>query len=95
MEVPAYSRSPRACWGAMRPGAIRRTDRLERRERGERLVSGVVSDEPAGSIEWATQSGRRHLIAEVSSLLDENERLREEVARLRRQLRDQGLEPEV
>jgi len=71
-------------------------DRLDRRERSERLVSSFVADQtPPGSVEWATHHGRRHhLIAELTGLLDENERLREEVATLRRKLRDHGLDPE-
>jgi prophage maintenance system killer protein len=69
-------------------------DLLGYRDRGEALVRRFLTEgtEHSGK-PWAAAAQRRHVMAELASLRDENERLHDEVARLRRILRRHDLDP--
>jgi Clp amino terminal domain, pathogenicity island component len=73
-------------------------DLLGYRDRGEALVRRFLTEggEHSGNQPWAT-AGRQHhnLLAELVGLLDENERLHDEVARLRQTLRRHDLDPDA
>ncbi|MFD7159956.1 Clp protease N-terminal domain-containing protein [Kribbella sp. NPDC059898] len=65
--------------------------RMNWRRRSESVVAEVAAEQ-AGA--WQTYGRRHHLIAELNSVLDENERLHEQVARLRDLLRRHGVDPD-
>jgi ATP-dependent Clp protease ATP-binding subunit ClpA len=65
-------------------------ERLSRRQRSEAVVAEEVTDGPT----WTTYGRRHHLIHELNAVLDENERLHEQVARLRDLLRRHGIDPD-
>jgi prophage maintenance system killer protein len=64
---------------------------IDRRQRAESVVADVLDDTAAN---WATFGRRHHLIAELNAVLDENERLHEQVARLRDLLRKHDIDPD-
>jgi prophage maintenance system killer protein len=68
-------------------------DRIDRRQRGESAVSDFLTEEAAP--DWTTYGRRHHLIAELSAVLDENERLHEQVAELRALLRRHNIDPDA
>ena len=72
-------------------------DLLGHRDRGEALVRGFLTEgaEHSGNLPWAAAGRRHHLMAELASLFDENERLNGEVARLRQTLRRHDLDPDA
>ncbi|MET7282822.1 Clp protease N-terminal domain-containing protein [Kribbella sp. NPDC005582] len=65
--------------------------RLDRRQRSRTAVEAMVAGDP----DWTTYGRRHHLIAELHAVLDENERLHEQVARLRDLLRKNDIDPEA
>src|SRR4051794_1238543 len=65
--------------------------RMNWRQRSESAVTSLLADD-AGS--WATFGRRHHLIGELNAVLDENERLHEQVAHLRDLLRRHGIDPD-
>lgn len=67
-------------------------ERMNYRERSESLVAGMLT-ESAGA-DWTTYGRRHHLIHELNALLDENERLHEQVAKLRDLLRRHDIDPD-
>ncbi|MFF0268387.1 Clp protease N-terminal domain-containing protein [Kribbella sp. NPDC004536] len=66
--------------------------RMNWRRRSADLVTGMLADDAAET--WPTYGRRHHLIAELNSVLDENERLHEQVAKLRDLLRRHGVDPD-
>ncbi|MEU4194096.1 Clp protease N-terminal domain-containing protein [Kribbella sp. NPDC026611] len=64
---------------------------INRRQRAETVLDNLVADESAN---WATFGRRHHLIAELNAVLDENERLHEQVAHLRDLLRKHDIDPD-
>jgi hypothetical protein len=62
------------------------------RERSEALVAGMLTEDTGPS--WTTYGRRHHLIHELNAVLDENERLHEQVARLRDLLRRNDIDPD-
>ncbi|WP_427893654.1 Clp protease N-terminal domain-containing protein [Kribbella sp. GL6] len=66
--------------------------RMNWRRRSEDLVTSMLADDAAQT--WSTYGRRHHLIAELNSVLDENERLHEQVAKLRDLLRRHGVDPD-
>jgi prophage maintenance system killer protein len=64
--------------------------RIDRRQRSQEAVAAMV----AGDAGWTSYGRRHHLIAELNAVLDENERLHEQVARLRDLLRKHDIDPE-
>lgn len=56
---------------------------IERRKRGEAVVQNFLSDDTRSSAQWTPQARRLHLLAELKAVLEENEELHQEVARLR------------
>jgi len=60
------------------------------RERSESLVTGMLAE----GTSWTTYGRRHHLIHELNALLDENERLHEQVAKLRDLLRRHDIDPD-
>ncbi|NIK59944.1 Clp protease N-terminal domain-containing protein [Kribbella shirazensis] len=66
--------------------------RMDWRRRSESVVAEVVAEEQSAS--WTTYGRRHHLIAELNAVLDENERLHEQVASLRELLRRHGINPD-
>jgi hypothetical protein len=70
---------------------------LDRRQRAESAVAGFLAEgsEHSGTFSWATPGRRLHLLGELKSLLDENERLHQEVARLRDKLRQNNVDPDA
>jgi prophage maintenance system killer protein len=72
-------------------------DLLGYRDRGEALVRRFLTEgaEHSGNLPWAAAGRRHHLMAELASLIDENERLHDEVARLRQTLRRHDLDPDA
>jgi ATP-dependent Clp protease ATP-binding subunit ClpA len=68
-------------------------DRIDRRQRGESAVWDFVTDEAASA--WTTYGRRHHLIAELNAVLEENERLHEQVADLRALLRRHNIDPDA
>ncbi|MGY4766531.1 Clp protease N-terminal domain-containing protein [Kribbella sp. CWNU-51] len=75
------------------PDAIRRKveDRIDRRRRSESAVAGMLADDASG---WTTFGRRHHLLGELNHVLDENERLHEQVAHLRNLLREHDIDPD-
>ncbi|MGZ0146157.1 Clp protease N-terminal domain-containing protein [Kribbella sp. WER1] len=73
--------------------AVRRKleQRMNWRQRSEAVVAEVAEEQTA---EWTTYGRRHHLTAELNAVLDENERLHEQVARLRDLLRRHGINPD-
>ena len=69
-------------------------EKLDRRKRGEAVVHGFLSDEPKGSTPWTPQTRKLHLVAELNRILQENDDLHEEVARLRALLEQNDLNPD-
>jgi ATP-dependent Clp protease ATP-binding subunit ClpA len=70
--------------------------RMDWRARSESVVAeavaeAAVEEQPA---DWTTYGRRHHLLAELNAVLDENERLHEQVAALRELLRRHGIDPE-
>ncbi|MFK4085597.1 Clp protease N-terminal domain-containing protein [Kribbella sp. NPDC020789] len=65
--------------------------RIDRRQRSQAAVEAMVAGDP----DWTTYGRRHHLIAELNAVLDENERLHEQVARLRDLLRKHDLDPDT
>jgi hypothetical protein len=59
----------------------------------ESAVADFITDEAAST--WTTFGRRHHLIAELNALLDENERLHEQVAHLRDLLRRHDIDPDI
>ncbi|GAA1607348.1 hypothetical protein GCM10009804_74120 [Kribbella hippodromi] len=71
----------------------RKLDRhLTWRERSEAAVAGALTEDATTA--WTTYGRRHHLIAELNAVLDENERLHEQVANLRDLLRRHGINPD-
>jgi prophage maintenance system killer protein len=70
---------------------------LGHRDRAEAAVRGFLTEgaEHSGNLPWAAAGRRHHLMAELASLLDENDRLHDEVARLRQTLRRHDLDPDA
>jgi hypothetical protein len=66
--------------------------RIEHRQRAESAVSDFLTEEAAP--DWTTFGRRHHLLAELSAVLDENERLHEQVAELRDLLRRHNIDPD-
>jgi hypothetical protein len=66
--------------------------RIEYRQRAEAAVSDYLTDEAAAT--WPTFGRRHHLIAELNAVLEENERLHEQVAELRALLRRHDIDPD-
>ncbi|MEV5967469.1 Clp protease N-terminal domain-containing protein [Kribbella sp. NPDC051952] len=64
---------------------------LDRRKRSESAVAGMLDEDSAT---WMTFGRRHHLLAELNSLLNENERLHEQVAHLRDLLRQHDIDPD-
>lgn len=62
------------------------------RERSETLVTDMLTENTGQS--WTTYGRRHHLIHELNAVLDENERLHEQVANLRELLRRHGIDPD-
>jgi hypothetical protein len=67
-------------------------ERMNYRERSEALVAGMLTEDTAPS--WTTYGRRHHLIHELNAVLDENERLHEQVANLRDLLRRHNIDPD-
>ncbi|RZU24446.1 ClpA/ClpB-like protein [Kribbella rubisoli] len=65
-------------------------ERMTWRERSESLVTGMLAE----GASWTTYGRRHHLIHELTALLDENERLHEQVANLRDLLRRHEIDPD-
>jgi ATP-dependent Clp protease ATP-binding subunit ClpA len=77
--------------------AVRRKleQRMDRRRRSEAIVAETVTRlSSEESAEWSTYGRRHHLLAELNALLDENERLHEQVAALRNLLRRHDIDPD-
>ncbi|HET6988680.1 MAG TPA: Clp protease N-terminal domain-containing protein [Kribbella sp.] len=76
------------------PDQVRRKvqDWIERRQRVESAVTGMLADDSAT---WTTYGRRHHLLAELNAVLEENERLHEQVARLRGLLRHHDIDPDA
>jgi ATP-dependent Clp protease ATP-binding subunit ClpA len=70
-------------------------DLLGYRDRGEALVRRFLTEgaEHSGK-PWAAAAQRRHVIAELANLREENGLLHDEVARLRQILRRHDLDPD-
>ncbi|TCC30596.1 Clp protease N-terminal domain-containing protein [Kribbella sindirgiensis] len=66
--------------------------RLNWRRRSEDLVTGMLAEDPANT--WTTYGRRHHLLAELNAVLEENERLHEQVAKLRDLLRRHDIDPD-
>lgn len=64
---------------------------IDRRQRTEAVVTDMLTEDPST---WTTYGRRHHLIAELNAVLDENERLHEQVARLRDLLRKHDIDPD-
>jgi hypothetical protein len=62
------------------------------RRRSEDLVAGMLAEDPANT--WTTYGRRHHLLAELNAVLEENERLHEQVAALRDLLRRHNINPD-
>jgi hypothetical protein len=75
------------------PDQIRRKvqDWIDRRQRVESAVTGMLADD---SPSWTTYGRRHHLLAELNAVLEENERLHEQVAHLRNLLRKHNVDPD-
>ena len=75
------------------PDQVRRKvqDWIDRRERVETAVTGMLADDSAT---WTTYGRRHHLLGELNAVLDENERLHEQVAHLRDLLRKHDIDPD-
>ncbi|MFI5692261.1 Clp protease N-terminal domain-containing protein [Kribbella sp. NPDC051586] len=67
-------------------------ERMNWRERSEALVAGMLTEDAGPS--WPTYGRRHHLIHELNAVLDENERLHEQVANLRDLLRRHNIDPD-
>jgi prophage maintenance system killer protein len=67
-------------------------DWMDHRQRVESAVAGFLTDEAASA--WTTFGRRHHLLAELTAVLDENERLHEQVAHLRELLRRHHIDPD-
>ncbi|TKK80049.1 hypothetical protein FDA38_17020 [Kribbella jiaozuonensis] len=67
-------------------------ERMNWRERSESLVAGMLTE--SATANWTTYGRRHHLIHELNALLDENERLHEQVAKLRDLLRQHDIDPD-
>jgi hypothetical protein len=68
--------------------------RMNWRRRSEAVVTEAVTEAVSKeSTDWKTYGRRHHLIAELNAVLDENERLHEQVAHLRDLLREHGIDP--
>ena len=65
--------------------------RMDWRRRSESVVAEAVAEE---ATTWTTYGRRHHLLAELNAVLDENERLHEQVAKLRDLLRRHGIDPD-
>jgi uncharacterized protein YciU (UPF0263 family) len=76
------------------PDAVRRKleDRIDRRRRSESAVAGMLADDTSG---WTTFGRRHHLLGELNAVLNENERLHEQVAHLRDLLRKYDIDPDT
>ncbi|MET9311660.1 Clp protease N-terminal domain-containing protein [Kribbella sp. NPDC003505] len=66
--------------------------RMNWRQRSESLVAGMLAEDPGNT--WTTYGRRHHLLAELNAVLDENERLHEQVAALRELLRRHHIDPD-
>ncbi|MET9272226.1 Clp protease N-terminal domain-containing protein [Kribbella sp. NPDC003557] len=66
--------------------------RMNWRQRSESLVTGMLAEDPGTT--WTTYGRRHHLLAELNAVLDENERLHEQVAALRELLRRHHIDPD-
>jgi len=69
----------------------RAEQQIDRRQRSQTAVRAMV----AGDADWSTYGRRHHLVAELHAVLDENERLHEQVARLRDLLRKNEIDPDA
>ena len=52
----------------------------------------MLADDASG---WTTYGRRHHLLGELNAVLDENERLHEQVAHLRDLLREHDIDPDA
>jgi hypothetical protein len=68
-------------------------DWMDHRQRVESAVAGFLTDESASA--WSSFGRRHHLLAELNAVLDENERLHEQVAHLRDLLRRHNIDPDT
>jgi hypothetical protein len=68
-------------------------DRRGHKDRIESTVAGFLADDSGST--WTTFGRRHHLLAELSAVLDENERLHEQVAELRALLRRHDIDPDA
>ncbi|MFF0341176.1 Clp protease N-terminal domain-containing protein [Kribbella sp. NPDC004875] len=66
--------------------------RISYRQRSEALVTDMLAED-AGQA-WTTYGRRHHLTHELNQVLDENDHLHEQVARLRDLLRRHGIDPD-
>lgn len=75
------------------PDQVRRKvqDWIDRRQRVESAVTGMLADDST----WTTYGRRHHLLGELNAVLDENERLHEQVAHLRNLLRQHDIDPDA
>jgi len=64
---------------------------IDRRQRTEAVVTDMLAEDPST---WTTYGRRHHLVHELNAVLDENERLHEQVARLRDLLRKHDIDPD-
>ncbi|TCM42655.1 Clp protease N-terminal domain-containing protein [Kribbella sp. VKM Ac-2568] len=67
---------------------------IEQRKRAEAAVQGFLTEGAQHSGTWVTHDRRRHLVGELNTILDENERLHEEITRLRQKLRAHDIDPD-
>ena len=67
---------------------------IEQRKRAEAAVQGFLTEGAQHSGAWVTHDRRRHLVGELNTILDENERLHEEITRLRQKLRAHDIDPD-
>ncbi|TDW22754.1 Clp protease N-terminal domain-containing protein [Kribbella kalugense] len=67
-------------------------ERMNYRERSEALVAGMLTEDTGPT--WTTYGRRHHLVHELNAVLDENERLHEQVANLRDLLRRHNIDPD-
>lgn len=75
------------------PDLVRRKveERIDWRQRSQSVVAGALAEDASA---WTTYGRRHHLVHELNAVLDENERLHEQVAHLRDLLRQHGIDPD-
>jgi prophage maintenance system killer protein len=72
-------------------------DAIDHRKRGEAAVQGFLTEgsEHSGTAPWPPAGRKLHLITELNNILTENDRLHEEVSRLREKLRHHNIDPDT